>query len=192
MFRFLRYLRIKFWQRVTYGRYSSLQSLWFKHLHYSRTLGFFVVFKIKKLALLGKPVWHCLWKNDAALTWTIISKCFISRGGSCYFNGFYRQYLIQIAYFDSPLHATGKICTRLATDVPNLKSVSEPTEVEMIDLLLTGNWLSAINCSDNGCFCIGWNWSSLLLWLANGVFIASIASDNWLSLSHFLEDILCS
>ncbi|VDP60069.1 unnamed protein product [Heligmosomoides polygyrus] len=29
-----------------------------------------------------------------------------------------------MGYFDSPLHACGKICTRLATDVPNLRSVS--------------------------------------------------------------------
>ncbi|KAK5971507.1 ABC transmembrane type-1 domain-containing protein, partial [Trichostrongylus colubriformis] len=27
-----------------------------------------------------------------------------------------------MGYFDSPLHACGKICTRLATDVPNLRS----------------------------------------------------------------------
>ncbi|VDO10620.1 unnamed protein product [Haemonchus placei] len=27
-----------------------------------------------------------------------------------------------MGYFDSPLHASGKICTRLATDVPNLRS----------------------------------------------------------------------
>ncbi|CAJ0931151.1 unnamed protein product, partial [Mesorhabditis belari] len=31
----------------------------------------------------------------------------------------------EIGYFDSPLHATGKICTRLATDVPNLKSAMD-------------------------------------------------------------------
>lgn len=29
-----------------------------------------------------------------------------------------------MGYFDSPLHACGKICTRLASDVPNLRSVS--------------------------------------------------------------------
>ncbi|KHJ94299.1 ABC transporter, ATP-binding protein [Oesophagostomum dentatum] len=29
-----------------------------------------------------------------------------------------------MSYFDSPLHACGKICTRLASDVPNLRSVS--------------------------------------------------------------------
>jgi hypothetical protein len=27
------------------------------------------------------------------------------------------------AFFDDPLHATGKICTRLATDAPNVKQV---------------------------------------------------------------------
>jgi ATP-binding cassette, subfamily B (MDR/TAP), member 1 len=30
---------------------------------------------------------------------------------------------MDIAYFDDPKHSSGKICTRLATDVPNLKSV---------------------------------------------------------------------
>ncbi|CAD6197152.1 unnamed protein product [Caenorhabditis auriculariae] len=38
-------------------------------------------------------------------------------------NQLFRNILSQnIGYFDSPLHASGKICTRLATDVPNLRS----------------------------------------------------------------------
>ena len=31
---------------------------------------------------------------------------------------------MDIAYFDMPIHSSGKISTRLATDTPNVRSVS--------------------------------------------------------------------
>ena len=37
------------------------------------------------------------------------------------FNNIMRQ---DVGYFDDPRHSTGKICTRLATDAPNIRAVS--------------------------------------------------------------------
>ena len=33
-----------------------------------------------------------------------------------------------VSYFDQPRHASGKLCTRLATDAPNIKSVRPPMD----------------------------------------------------------------
>ncbi|CAJ0573778.1 unnamed protein product, partial [Mesorhabditis spiculigera] len=61
----------------------------------------------------------------------------------------------EVAYFDSPLHATGKICTRLASDVPNLKSA--------LDFRLSTVLSTLVSCAGGVGIAFYFGWQMALL-----------------------------
>ncbi|PAV82741.1 hypothetical protein WR25_16150 [Diploscapter pachys] len=74
-------------------------------------------------------------------------------------NGLFRNILSQhIGYFDNPLHACGRICTRLATDVPNLRSA--------IDFRLTVVFTSIISIIAGVSLAFYYGWQMALLIVA--------------------------
>ncbi|CAI4223777.1 unnamed protein product [Auanema sp. JU1783] len=62
-----------------------------------------------------------------------------------------------MAYFDNPAHASGKICTRLATDVPNLRNA---TDFRLSTVLAT---LVSIVCGVGLAFYYGWKMALLVV-----------------------------
>lgn len=73
--------------------------------------------------------------------------------------GLFRNILSQhIGYFDNPLHACGRICTRLATDVPNLRSA--------IDFRLTVVFTSIISIIAGVSLAFYYGWQMALLIVA--------------------------